>query len=174
MMSVNRVVLIGNLGVEPESRAFADGSPVCNLRIATSERWKDKVTGEQRELTEWHRVVLYRRLAEVAAQYLHKGSQVYVEGRLKTRKWTDAQGVERYRQAVDCLGETISVEFQRCCHVRFLRKSGSARYRHGNTQTGIIFPIKYILRTDFLSSAFRQPVVRRRPTRAGIAGRSLP
>ena len=100
-MSVNRVVLIGNLGVEPESRAFADGSPVCNLRIATSERWKDKVTGEQRELTEWHRVVLYRRLAEVAAQYLHKGSQVYVEGRLKTRKWTDAQGVERYTTEIE-------------------------------------------------------------------------
>ena len=100
-MSVNRVVLIGNLGVEPESRAFADGSPVCNLRIATSERWKDKATGEQRELTEWHRGVLYRRLAEVAAQYLHKGSQVYVEGRLKTRKWTDAQGVERYTTEIE-------------------------------------------------------------------------
>lgn len=100
-MSVNRVMLVGNLGAEPESRAFADGSPVCNLRIATSERWKDKVTGEQRELTEWHRVVLYRRLAEVATQYLHKGSQVYVEGRLKTRKWTDTQGVERYTTEIE-------------------------------------------------------------------------
>ncbi len=100
-MSVNRVVLIGNLGAEPESRAFADGSPVCNLRIATSERWKDKGTGEQKELTEWHRVVLFRRLAEVATQYLHKGSQVYVEGRLKTRKWIDAQGIERYTTEIE-------------------------------------------------------------------------
>lgn len=100
-MSVNRVVLIGNLGAEPESRAFADGSPVCNLRIATSERWRDKSTGEQKELTEWHRVVLFRRLAEVATQYLHKGSQIYVEGRLKTRKWVDAQGVERYTTEIE-------------------------------------------------------------------------
>lgn len=100
-MSVNRVMLVGNLGAEPESRAFADGTPVCNLRIATSQRWKNKETGEPQELTEWHRVVLYRRLAEVAAQYLHKGSQVYVEGRLKNRKWTDADGMERYTTEIE-------------------------------------------------------------------------
>ena len=100
-MSVNKVVLIGNLGAEPESRVLTDGSPVCNIRLATSERWKDKVTGEPRELTEWHRVVLYRRLAEVATQYLHKGSQVYMEGRLRTRKWTDGQGAERYTTEIE-------------------------------------------------------------------------
>lgn len=100
-MSVNRVVLIGHLGADPESRSLADGSPVCNLRIATSERWKDKGTGESKELTEWHRVVLYRHLAEIATRYLRKGSQIYVEGRLRTRKWTDGQGVERYTTEVE-------------------------------------------------------------------------
>jgi single-strand DNA-binding protein len=101
MMSVNRVVLVGNLGSDPEMRAFADGSPVCNIRLATSERWRDKVTGEPKELTEWHRVVLYRRLAEVAGQYLRKGAQIYVEGRLKTRKWTDNQGAERHTTEIE-------------------------------------------------------------------------
>ena len=100
-MSVNRVVLVGNLGSDPEMRAFADGSSVCNIRLATSERWRDKVTGEPKELTEWHRVVLYRRLAEVAGQYLRKGAQIYVEGRLKTRKWTDNQGAERYTTEIE-------------------------------------------------------------------------
>jgi single-strand DNA-binding protein len=101
MSSVNRVILIGHLGAEPESRVFADGSPVCNLRLATSERWKDKSTGEPKEATEWHRVVLFRRLAEVASEYLHKGSQVYVEGRLRTRKWTDNQGAERFTTEIE-------------------------------------------------------------------------
>lgn len=101
MSSVNRVILIGHLGAEPESRVFADGSPVCNLRLATSERWKDKTTGEPKEATEWHRVVLFRRLAEVASEYLHKGSQVYVEGRLRTRKWTDNQGAERFTTEIE-------------------------------------------------------------------------
>ena len=100
-MSVNRVVLVGNLGSDPDMRTFADGSPVCNIRLATSERWRDKVTGEPKELTEWHRVVLYRRLAEVAGQYLRKGAQIYVEGRLKTRKWTDNQGAERYTTEIE-------------------------------------------------------------------------
>lgn len=101
MSSVNRVILIGHLGAEPESRVFTDGSPVCNLRMATSERWKDKHTGEPKEVTEWHRVVLHRRLAEIASQYLRKGSQVYVEGRIRTRKWTDNQGAERFTTEIE-------------------------------------------------------------------------
>ncbi len=93
---VNKVILIGNLGRDPETRAMPSGMTVCNLNIATSESWKDRQTGEQQERTEWHRVVLFNRLAEVAAEYLHKGSQVYIEGSLRTRKWQDKQGVERY------------------------------------------------------------------------------
>ena len=96
MASVNKVMLIGNLGADPESRVFPSGEAVCNLRLATSESWKDKTTGEKRDATEWHRVVLYRKLAEIAGQYLKKGSLVYIEGSLRTRKWTDKDGVERY------------------------------------------------------------------------------
>ena len=93
---VNKVILIGNLGQDPEIRYFPNGGAVCNVTIATSESWKDKQTGEQKELTEWHRVVFNNRLAEIAAEYLRKGSKVYVEGSLRTRKWTDQNGQERY------------------------------------------------------------------------------
>ena len=93
---VNKVILIGNLGADPETRAMPSGTTVANLRVATSESWRDKQTGEQQERTEWHRVALFGRLAEVAGEYLRKGSQVYVEGSLRTRKWTDKQGNERY------------------------------------------------------------------------------
>ena len=93
---INKVILIGNLGADPETRAMPSGSTVANLRIATSESWRDKQTGEQQERTEWHRVALFGRLAEVAGEYLKKGSQVYIEGSLRTRKWTDKQGQERY------------------------------------------------------------------------------
>src|SRR5262245_53042522 len=93
---VNKVILIGHLGADPETRAMPSGSTVANLRIATTENWKDRQTGEQQERTEWHRVVLFGRLGEVAAEYLRKGSQVYIEGSLRTRKWTDKQGNERY------------------------------------------------------------------------------
>lgn len=93
---INKVILIGNLGAEPETRAMPSGTAVCNLRIATSESWKDRQSGEQQERTEWHRVALFGRLAEIAAEYLHKGSQVYIEGSLRTRKWQDKQGTERY------------------------------------------------------------------------------
>ena len=96
MASVNKVIIVGNLGKDPEMRTFPSGGRVCNVTIATSERWKDKQTGEQKEATEWHRVVFNDRLAEIAGEYLKKGSQVYVEGSLRTRKWTDAQGVEKY------------------------------------------------------------------------------
>ncbi|MDH5358852.1 MAG: single-stranded DNA-binding protein, partial [Gammaproteobacteria bacterium] len=95
-MSVNKVILVGRLGAEPESRAFPDGGSICNLRLATSESWKDKQTGERKERTEWHRVVLRNRLGEIAQQYLHKGSQVYIEGRIQTRKWQDQNGQDRY------------------------------------------------------------------------------
>jgi single-strand DNA-binding protein len=93
---VNKVILIGNLGADPETRAMPSGMTVANLRIATSESWRDKQSGEQQERTEWHRVALFGRLAEIAAEYLRKGSQVYIEGSLRTRKWQDKQGNERY------------------------------------------------------------------------------
>jgi single-strand DNA-binding protein len=96
MASVNKVILVGNLGADPETRFLPNGDAVCNIRIATSESWKDKQTGEKKEATEWHRIVFFRRLAEIAGQYLKKGSSVYVEGSLKTRKWQDKDGNERY------------------------------------------------------------------------------
>lgn len=96
MASVNKVILVGNLGADPESRFMTNGDAVVNINIATTDSWKDKQTGEKREATEWHRVVFYRKLAEIAGQYLKKGSQVYVEGALKTRKWQDKEGVDRY------------------------------------------------------------------------------
>lgn len=96
MASLNKVILIGNLGADPETRYAPSGDAICHLRIATTEVWKDKATGERREATEWHRVVFFGRLAEIAAQYLRKGSQVYVEGRLQTRKWQDKDGQDRY------------------------------------------------------------------------------
>jgi single-strand DNA-binding protein len=93
---INKVIIVGNLGADPETRAMPSGSTVANLRIATTENWKDKQSGENQERTEWHRVVLFGRLGEIAAEYLRKGSQVYIEGSLRTRKWTDKQGTERY------------------------------------------------------------------------------
>jgi single-strand DNA-binding protein len=93
---INKVILVGNLGKDPETRAMPSGKAVTNFSIATSESWRDKQTGEQKEQTEWHNIVFFDRLAEVAAEYLKKGSQVYVEGRLRTRKWTDKSGNDRY------------------------------------------------------------------------------
>ena len=99
--SVNKVILIGNLGADPEIRRTQDGRPIANLRVATSETWRDKASGERREKTEWHRVVIFNEnLCRVAEQYLKKGSKVYLEGQLQTRKWTDQQGVERYTTEV--------------------------------------------------------------------------
>ena len=96
MASVNKVILVGNLGRDPETRYNPNGGAICNVSIATTRNWKDKASGERREETEWHRVVFYDRLAEIAGEYLKKGRAVYVEGRLKTRKWTDKDGQERY------------------------------------------------------------------------------
>jgi single-strand DNA-binding protein len=93
---VNKVILIGNLGADPETRAMPSGATVANLRIATTENWKDRTSGENQERTEWHRVALFGKLAEIAGEYLRKGSQVYIEGSLRTRKWQDKQGNERY------------------------------------------------------------------------------
>jgi single-strand DNA-binding protein len=93
---INKVILVGNLGQDPEIRVFQDGDSVANITLATSETWKDKNTGEQREKTEWHRVSMFKKLAEIASQYLKKGSKVYIEGSLKTRKWQDQTGHDRY------------------------------------------------------------------------------
>jgi single-strand DNA-binding protein len=93
---VNKVILIGNLGADPETRAMPSGMTVANIRIATSENWKDKQSGEQKERTEWHNVAMFGRLGEIAGEYLKKGSKVYIEGSLRTRKWQDKQGNDRY------------------------------------------------------------------------------
>ena len=96
MASVNKVILVGNLGRDPEVRSFPNGDRVANVTIATTDKWKDKQSNEMREATEWHRVVFNGRLAEIVEQYLRKGAQIYVEGSLRTRKWTDKDGVEKY------------------------------------------------------------------------------
>lgn len=97
---VNKVILVGNLGQDPEIRYMPNGGAVANLTLATSENWRDKQTGEQKEKTEWHRVVLFGKLAELAGKYLRKGSQIYIEGQLKTRKWTDQSGQDKYTTEV--------------------------------------------------------------------------
>ncbi|HCZ9280448.1 TPA: single-stranded DNA-binding protein [Vibrio alginolyticus] len=97
---INKVILVGNLGNDPEIRYMPNGGAVANITIATSDSWRDKATGEQREKTEWHRVVLFGKLAEVAGEYLRKGSQVYIEGQLQTRKWQDQSGQDRYSTEV--------------------------------------------------------------------------
>lgn len=96
MAGINKAIIVGFLGNDPEVRTMPAGDLVVNISVATSESWTDKNSGEKKEVTEWHRIVIYRKLAEIAAQYLHKGSQVYIEGRLKTRKWQDSNGQDRY------------------------------------------------------------------------------
>lgn len=93
---VNKVIIVGNLGNDPDTKYMPSGSAVTNLSVATNESWKDKATGEQKDRTEWHKVAMFGRLAEISAEYLRKGSQVYIEGKLRTRKWTDQQGNDRY------------------------------------------------------------------------------
>lgn len=102
MAGINKVIIVGFLGNDPEVRTMPAGDLVVNISVATSESWTDKNTGEKKEVTEWHRIVIYRKLAEIAAQYLHKGSQVYIEGRLKTRKWQDNNGQDRYSTEIQC------------------------------------------------------------------------
>jgi single-strand DNA-binding protein len=96
MASLNKAILIGHLGKDPESRFMSDGSPVCNFSLATSESWKDKATGEKKEATEWHRISVFGKLAEICGEYLKKGALVYIEGKITTRKWKDKEGVDRY------------------------------------------------------------------------------
>lgn len=96
MASVNKVIIVGNLGRDPETRYMPSGDAMTNIAVATTDKWKDKASGEQKEATEWHRIAFFGKLAEIAGQYLKKGSQVYIEGKLRTRKWTDKDGVEKY------------------------------------------------------------------------------
>jgi single-strand DNA-binding protein len=96
MASINKVIIVGNLGRDPETRYMPSGDAMTNIAIATTDKWKDKASGEQKEATEWHRVAMFGKLAEIAGQYLKKGSQVYIEGKLRTRKWQDKDGVEKY------------------------------------------------------------------------------
>ena len=107
MASVNKVILIGNLGRDPETRYTADGAAITNITIATSDRWKDKASGEMKESTEWHRVAFFGRLAEIAGEYLTKGKTVYIEGRLQTRKWQDRDGKDRY--TTEIVGEKMQM-----------------------------------------------------------------
>ena len=101
MSSINKVIIIGRLGKDPETRYTTGGDAICNATVATSESWRDKNSGEKKEATEWHRVVFYRKLAEIAGQYLKKGSSVYIEGKLKTRKWQDKDGQDRYTTEIE-------------------------------------------------------------------------
>lgn len=101
MASVNKVILVGNLGADPEVRYLPNGDAIANVRLATTESWKDKASGEKKEITEWHRIVFFRKLAEIVGQYLKKGSAVYVEGRIRTRKWQDKEGQERYTTEIE-------------------------------------------------------------------------
>lgn len=96
MASINKVIIVGNLGRDPETRYMPSGDAMTNIAVATTDKWKDKTSGEQKEATEWHRIAFFGKLAEIAGQYLKKGSQVYIEGKLRTRKWTDKEGVEKY------------------------------------------------------------------------------
>jgi len=105
MKGVNKVIIVGNLGADPEIRYTAGGGAITNLRVATSEKWKDKQSGEDQERTEWHRIVFFGKLAEIAGQYLKKGSSVYVEGSLRTNKYTDKEGVEKY--STDIVGSEM-------------------------------------------------------------------
>lgn len=132
---VNKVILVGNIGQDPEIRYMPNGNPVANLTVATSETWKDKQTGEMREQTEWHKVVLFNRLAEIAGEYVKKGSKVYLEGAIKTRKWQDQQGQDRYTteiignemQMLDRRGDaTQGSEYQQYSQANSDSKSKSA------------------------------------------------
>ena len=107
MASVNKVILVGNLGADPETRYLPSGEAVTNIRIATTDKWKDKASGEMKEATEWHRISFFGRLAEISGEYLKKGSQVYVEGSIRTRKWQDKEGQDRY--STDIRGEVMQM-----------------------------------------------------------------
>jgi len=107
MASINKVIIVGNLGADPETRYMPSGDAITNIRVATTDRWKDKASGDTKEATEWHRVAFFGRLAEISAEYLRKGSQVYVEGKLRTRKWQDKDGKDRY--STEIVGDTMQM-----------------------------------------------------------------
>ena len=130
MASVNKVILVGNLGQDPEIKYMPSGGAVTNISIATSDRWKDKQTGEQRERTEWHRVVFFNRLAEIVGEYLRKGSAIYVEGRLQTRKWQGQDGQDRYTT------EIVASEMQMLGGRGGGQSGGSAGFGGGQQQYG--------------------------------------
>ena len=127
MASLNKVILIGNLGQNPETRYMPNGDAVTNISVATTDTWKDKVTGERQEKTEWHRVIFYRKLAEIVAEYLKKGAPVYVEGSLRTRQWTDKAGIERYQT------EVIASD------MRMLGQKPGARHNAGQSGSDVPF-----------------------------------
>ncbi len=154
--SVNKVILVGNLGADPEIRRTQDGRPIVNLRLATSESWRDKTTGERRERTEWHRVVIFNEaLAKVAEQYLKKGSKIYVEGQLQTRKWQDQQGQDRYSTEVVLQGFSSQLTMLD----RVGGGGGSAGGDFGSDDSG----------SNFGSSGSRSPA--RQPAMAGAGAR---
>lgn len=130
MASVNKVILVGNLGADPENRFAPSGDAICNIRLATTETWRDKSTGERREATEWHRVVFFGKLAEIAGQYLKKGSQVYIEGSLRTRKWQDQSGQDRY--TTEIRGDEMKMLGR--------REGGEAPMRGGDNSGGFDAP----------------------------------
>lgn len=107
MASINKVIIVGNLGADPETRYMPSGEAVTNVRVATTDRWKDKASGDMKEATEWHRIAFFGRLAEISGEYLKKGSQIYVEGKLRTRKWQDKDGNDRY--STEIIGDTMQM-----------------------------------------------------------------
>jgi single-strand DNA-binding protein len=127
---INKVIIVGNLGQDPDTKAMPSGMTVCNLRIATSESWKDKQSGEMKEQTEWHSVAMFGRLAEIAGEYLRKGSQVYIEGRLRTRKWQDKNGNDRYTT------EIVANEMQMLGSGRGMGGEGRASASGGRSSGG--------------------------------------
>ena len=139
MAGVNKVIIVGNLGNDPEVRYAANGSAIANISIATSESWKDKNTGDMQEKTEWHRVVMFNRLGEIAGEYLRKGSKVYIEGKLQTRKWQDQSGQDRYTteivaaemQMLDSRGDNMGQGGG-----GFQKPAGGAPQQHGGQQQG--------------------------------------
>lgn len=126
MAGVNKVIIIGHLGNDPEMRTMPNGDAVANISVATSESWTDKNTGERKEITEWHRIVFYRRQAEIVEQYLSKGSKIYVEGKLKTRKWQDQNGQDRY--LTEIIGDSLQMLDSKPNDQQAQRNSGQNNY----------------------------------------------
>ncbi|BBI01417.1 single-stranded DNA-binding protein [Buchnera aphidicola (Nipponaphis monzeni)] len=146
---VNKVIIIGHLGQDPEIRYMPNGSAVTNINLATSEFWKDKNTGEMKERTEWHRVVIFSKLAEIAKEYLHKGSQVYIEGSLQTRKWQDQNGVERYiTEIVVNIGGTMQMLGTRVASASASKLSDSSANASASNQTKKTNRNKVSINTD--------------------------